>query len=435
MVSVNIGAGPAGHVGGAANSICGSCCGAIFGILLALSSVVLLHWNEGSAVQTYRSLNEGLALVKSVQPAMVKDWSQYEGQLIHLTADLTTPALVASTSTAVSKNLPPPALITDTELGVSAHALALFRQVRMLQWVEHSREHKEEQFDYQGNRQVVTRTEYYHSQEWSTTLATSSHSAPPSPNPVQFPFESLNLHVDQVIVANPHAKHDHMHLTVPTSLVQQLPNEKFNVPAQSNAASSKALARQGLHAVRGQLQSYSNRSPFIGDVQITYEIIRPQKASIVAQVSQGELIPYATNAGDALEMISPGTISATVMFENAHTANTIKTWALRALGGFLMFIGIRLMVDPLAAIFTIIPFVGSMLAGVAGCGLTLVAMVLAFSASLAVIALSWLWFRPLLSVTLVVAALIPFVVSRYLKPNQPEKKKSDQPLEPGVRRD
>ena len=49
----------------AGNGLCGAC----VGLVMLLGAVPMLVWNEGAVVTTTRSLDEGLALVRTVDPA------------------------------------------------------------------------------------------------------------------------------------------------------------------------------------------------------------------------------------------------------------------------------------------------------------------------------------------------------------------------------
>ena len=60
--------------------------GVLFGLLLLVIGIVLLFWNEGRAVQTYRSLAEGKGLVVSADPTRVDPAN--EGKLAHVSSDL-----------------------------------------------------------------------------------------------------------------------------------------------------------------------------------------------------------------------------------------------------------------------------------------------------------------------------------------------------------
>ena len=62
--------------------------GVLFGLLLLVAGVVGLFWNEGRAVTTARSLEEGAGIVMSVAADRVD--AANEGKLIHVTGSTTT---------------------------------------------------------------------------------------------------------------------------------------------------------------------------------------------------------------------------------------------------------------------------------------------------------------------------------------------------------
>src|SRR5690242_17610165 len=98
----------------------GSLGGAVVGLVLFLVSFILLFWNEGRAITTARSLEEGASAVVSVAADSVNP--QYEGKLVHFSGN-------TSAST-----------LKDPLLGVSAQGVHLNRYVEMFQWyqIEHT---------------------------------------------------------------------------------------------------------------------------------------------------------------------------------------------------------------------------------------------------------------------------------------------------------
>eukprot|EP00455_Lapot_gusevi_P028497 TRINITY_DN3043_c0_g2_i1.p1 TRINITY_DN3043_c0_g2~~TRINITY_DN3043_c0_g2_i1.p1 ORF type:complete len:118 (-),score=45.40 TRINITY_DN3043_c0_g2_i1:134-487(-) len=115
------------------------------------------------------------------------------------------------------------------------------------------------------------------------------------------------------------------------------------------------------------------------------------------------------------------------MFKRAHDWNTTRTWLLRGLGLFLMFIGLRLVLDPVAAVFGILPIFGSFLQAVVGAGVTLAAGALAISLTFVVCSTAWFWYRPILSITLLACATLPYFVMPGLRQRM-------QQQQPGARR-
>jgi hypothetical protein len=100
-------------------------------------------------------------------------------------------------------------------------------------------------------------------------------------------------------------------------------------------------------------------------------------------------------------MIVSGNVPAQQMFEDAIATNTLVTWLMR-LGGFiLLWIGFGLLFAPLSVLADIVPIFGSLVGAATG----LIAFLLALAVALTVIALAWLFFRPLLGLTLLVLAI------------------------------
>ena len=89
---------------GLGDNIKSSCSGAIFGLILFIGSFVLLFWNEGNAIRTAKSLEQGAANTVSVAPDRVDPAN--EGKPVHMTGKAQTPDTLA-----------------DAEFGVSAAAI------------------------------------------------------------------------------------------------------------------------------------------------------------------------------------------------------------------------------------------------------------------------------------------------------------------------
>lgn len=94
-------------------------------------------------MQTARSLDEGLAQVKSVDYERVNPAN--EGRLVHVSAPVSDAPL-----------------LVDGELGVAVRGLQLRRSVEMYQW--HEKSTSRETTDAMGNRRRVT--EYSYSEQW-----------------------------------------------------------------------------------------------------------------------------------------------------------------------------------------------------------------------------------------------------------------------------
>ncbi len=144
------------------------------------------------------------------------------------------------------------------------------------------------------------------------------------------------------------------------------------------------LPSSSYSVANGAIQSWRQgdmNKPNIGDVMITYEVVYPHEASIVAGVRHGKLVAYHASAGIDLAMVERGDVSPKQMFENAHASNNLRTWLLRGVGFFLMFLGMMLLLNPIVAVFGIVPLLGPLLQAFVGCGVCLAALALSISGS------------------------------------------------------
>ncbi len=83
----------------------------VIGLVLIVAMVVLLFWNEGRAVTTARSLDEGAAAVVSVDASGID--AAHEGKLVHVSGPVTTDAIPA-----------------DPDFGIEAKGIRLVRKRR-----------------------------------------------------------------------------------------------------------------------------------------------------------------------------------------------------------------------------------------------------------------------------------------------------------------
>ena len=98
-------------------------------------------------------------------------------------------------------------------------------------------------------------------------------------------------------------------------------------------------------------------------------------------------------------MLAVGTKSAVAMFQQREQTNRLIKWGIR-LGGFVvMVIGFSLIFRPLSVLGDVVPFIGNII----GAGTFVISLVLAAVISIVVIAIAWLFYRPLIGIGLIVA--------------------------------
>lgn len=356
----------------------GSFKGILVGLILFAVSVPLLWWNEGRTVERHRALQEGAGLVVPVDSEVLDPAN--EGKLIH------------TTGTAITKET-----LRDPEFGISVEALQLIRQASMFQWHERSESKTEKNL---GGSET-TKTVYHYERRWNSLLIDSSGFRQPEghENPASLPYQSRTFTASNASLGQFRLTPDQVdELSNPQPLA--IGNAKFaNLPKP--------------HRVMGNtLYLGANPDePRIGDMQIAFTQSPATPASIVAMQQRGGFAPFRPKAGSSILLIQTGLASAEEMFKAAEQANIFLAWALRLLGFFLMFIGLRLILGPLSALADVVPFIGS----IVSFGTGTLALLLALPLTLLTIAIAWIFYRPFLAIGLILAAIGVFVGVYRLK--------------------
>ena len=187
-----------------------------------------------------------------------------------------------------------------------------------------------------------------------------------------------------------------------TAVIEMLPANQ-DVPLDPSLV-EKLRGRVGgpVTVADGRIYLGENPSqPRIGDLRVSHRIAPNGAASIVGRQAGSDFARYQTKAGDQLLMVRDGTHSATDMFAQAQRENRIMTWLLRLGGIIAMFFGFMLILGPLVVVADVVPFIGNVLQAGAG----IVSAILTAIIAPVVIAIAWLWYRPLISIAVLVVGL------------------------------
>jgi hypothetical protein len=341
----------------------------LFGLILFVASFPLLFWNEGRAVKTARSLEEGAGSVVSVGADSVVPTN--EGKLVHVSGTVATDGPVA-----------------DGELGVEANGIKLLRNVEMYQWIEEKKSETKKKLG--GGEETVTTYEY--KKDWKSEPVDSSsfEKTEGHENPGAFPLPSSTFVADPVRVGA---------FTLSEEQIGQL-NDAKDLPL---AADAEPTLPEGLEARvdKGVIYAGADQaSPQLGDVRISFQVVAPSAVSLVGVQTGETFSAYQAKAGDTVLLVEEGSHTAEAMFKSAQDANKVLSWILRGGGFFAMFLGLFLIFRPLAVLGDVVPFVGSLL----GIGVGFFAFLVAALLSLTTIAIAWITFRPILGIALLVLA-------------------------------
>jgi hypothetical protein len=368
--------------------------GVLFGLVLFVIAFPLLWWNEGRAVQDYKTLQEGASNTVETTPDKV-DPAQ-DGKLVHCVGKADTKEV-----------------LTDDTFNVSHNALKLKRIVEMYQWEEEVETRTRKKVG--GSKETIK--EYDYRKKWLSRHAPSSEFKKPQghENPSSMPWNDVTKTADKVTLGA---------YELPGSMVSRIggaskitidSNTISELPAKFRPVVKKHDST--LYLPMPPRKKVDPTNPVIGDVRIRWEVVEPKTVSVVAVQKNGTFEPYTAETGKTISLIQVGQHSAKEMYASEQAKSTMMTWLLRG-GGFLaMFFGVMLVFRPLTVVADVVPLFGSILQ----VGSALVALVVALPLSLLTIAIAWLRFRPLLGIGLiVVGAAVTVGVFMWRKGKSPQ---------------
>lgn len=344
----------------------------LVGLIFFVVSFPLLWWNEGRAVKTARSLSEGAGSIVSTAPDSID--ASKEGKLVHMTG-------------AVATEQP----VVDDELAVQTTAVKLIRNVEMYQWAEEKKSETKKKIG--GGEETVTT--YSYDKKWADGRIDSSQFEHPEghENPETVPFETKTFVADPVKAG--------AHQLSPEQIGKL--NTAVDFPLDAAAAEKlPETIEEKIQVTGGQFYMGENAStPALGDVRISYRVVKPATVSLAAVQTGATFAPYQAKAGDQILLVQEGNHTAADMFQKAQDENAMLTWILRVVGFVLMWLGIFLIFRPLAVFADVLPIVGTML----GAGIGFFAFLGAGALSFITIAIAWVFVRPILGISMLILGI------------------------------
>jgi transmembrane protein TMEM43 len=346
--------------------------GMLIGLALLIGSVVLLFWNEGRAVATAKSLREGAATVIDVPSDNINQAN--DSKLIHVTGD-----------TAVAEPL------EDQLFNISESVIRLRRNIQVFEWKEKKESKTREKIG--GGKE--TTTTYSYEKVWAPELIkTSSFKSPEdhrNPEKLEVPrkeFTSRNATLGQ--------------FKLTPEIIGKIPGDEAMAATEEQLSNVSSNLQEKLKVESDRFYLGADpANPEIGDEKISFTVLRPGTVSVVAAQAKQSFAPYLTQNGREIELVESGNVPSPQMFAHAQAANRTLTWILRAVGFAAMFFGGMLLLGPISAFAHVLPFLGSLVE----IGFAIVAFFMSAIVSMLVIAVAWMFYRPLWAVILIVAAI------------------------------
>ena len=363
------------------------------GFTLFLGATAMLWWNEGNSVKTADMLEEAQGVCVVMENPSKKDAS-LEGQL------------VCGTAMAVTEDL-----LTDKDFGLSVNAISMKRKVEYYQWHETKTEETKEKSD-GSEKKIVT---YDYRRDWSSTPIGSSK------------FKQHYGHVNVVLAEFEDGEQWAEHVSfgaysLNNSLIHSIntyeplrPELSDDVLRQLDKTIQASYERhytkkEGLnsndlnyvHVSDNQLYlGLEPGSPTVGDVRIKFERVAPShEVTVVAVVNGDGFGPFKAKNGYMLEKLVMGKKDMDQFFEDEQETNTFNTWAYRILGIIMVIGALKLIFGFVVTLTKIVPFLST----IVGWGVGVICTVLGVVWSLIIIAIAWLFYRPIVGIALLVIA-------------------------------
>jgi len=353
--------------------------GVIIGIVFFIGSIFLLAWNEKRAVETYNTLVEGQKLVYTISPTEINP--KDNGKLVHLFGFATTHEI-----------------LTDPIFNISQNAIWLKREVSMFQW----KEDEKSETKHNTGGSTTTHHTYTYEKVWSSSLIASSKFKYPAEhqNPVNWPYAS---DIWQAKVVNLGAFVLSQDQIEDMDSFQPLPVNITELPEK--------LKEQIMPLNEGYYLGSDPSQPQVGDLKIQYLVVKPADITIIAKQIGNTFEPFHARAGGTISMLEIGKHSTEYMFAKAFEMNELMTWGLRIGGMVLMWLGLSLLLKPIAVFADFLPLFGM----IANAGIGFITFLSALTISFTVIGIFWVAYRPVVGSLLVITGFVFFIVGLLFK--------------------
>ena len=365
------------------------------GFILFVAGTALLWWNEGRVVKTDKMLNEAESVTVEVE-TIDRINPEMDGSLVHATG-------FANTEDS----------LIDAQFGIGATAISMARSVEYYQWVEHSQEQRKDKLG--GKEEIVTT--YTYTKEWTDSAVQSSQFHDPAYQKKNFVLtaaESEEWQAEKVtfgafVLNDSQIKsisgEEPVSLSLDSTTLDGWNKEMRQVLNRQDGSETDSL--QLVHVNNNQLYyGVSPSSPAVGDVRITWTKVLPAKVTIIAKQKGNTFTSFKAKNGKTFSTLVMGERDAEEIYEGAHETNHMLMWIFRIVGILFVIIGLKCIFGILETLLKVVPFV----ANIIGWGVGAVCTVVGLVWSLIIIALAWLFYRPLIGIAiLAVAALLIWV--------------------------
>ena len=150
--------------------------------------------------------------------------------------------------------------------------------------------------------------------------------------------------------------------------------------------------------------------PEIGDVRISFEYATYGTVTVLGKTNNGTIEEYTTKKNTKIYYLVEDEHDGEYVINEIEKNNNIWKWILRAIGTLLVICGFTSFFGPISTLTSYVPFFGKIVKGVTG----ILGFLIGLAVSLLVIAISWIAFRPVLGICLLVAVVLLILLAKKL---------------------
>lgn len=269
------------------------------------------------------------------------------------------------------------------------NALVLNRKVEMYQW----KETKETRTKTKTGGSTEDITTYSYEKDWSEEQIDSSKFYNKSYSNPEFTLKSQKYNT------NDGSFGAYRLSSVQTSAIN-------NLIDYTNLPKNDEYTLSGNYYYKSRNINY----PSIGDIRISYTYSPSgAKISVIGMQRPDRTITPMISKQGSIYIQYDGLLSQEELIQKYKHGNSITANIFRLLGFILMFIGLNMLLMPLAVLLSFIPVFKTIVSVITGWFVFLVSIVL----SLIIIAAAWFFYRPVLTILLLIIAFAVIVLIKY----------------------
>ena len=401
--------------------------GVFIGMGLVIVAIILLWWNEGRSVRRYKEIS--FAKEHTVETPYDSIDASKEGQLVHFAGK-------ASTSD----------VLTDPTFGVQVKdSYRMSGKVEAYQWIEKVIPGKSTTRKKLGGgtETVKEPDKYEYSKGWSEKAINSdSFKEKKDPqtgeirsNPFgqNLPYEEVKttLRATSVKIGAHDLVADYIgslgsektielvenQLKLPANAVVDknfiylnvtpVANNATAAPAAQTATTNPTEAAQATTVENtavpqtttvASTNAVNPNSPKIGDVRVSFVHAPVADVTVIAKQVGSSFERYKIDEDLSYIDVRNGALEAKDVFAANESSESMMVWGLRLLGFIIMASAFGMIFKPISVLADVLPILGD----IAESGIGIISGLIAFALSMLIIALAWLWYRPLIGILLLI---------------------------------